>query len=204
MPWRMRLALTPKSKAYAMRHVPRLSAIILTCALAGCAPGYRQVAPGVSIGFHAADTEPFPGSVESFDSRRNRKVFVHPESRITQGDIKKVTHITIGPNDEILISFTVSGAEKMRRFSHERDGKMVAILVNGRVVYVPIVRGDLSAGLAMGGMTESAAIDLFEVLTRGKRAHREPEVELLQEAASAALPGARIMRNVRRAYPFLR
>jgi len=156
-----------KSTSQRMVHVRRLSALVLACALAGCSPGVRHVAPGVSIEFHAADTEAFPGSVESFDSRRNRKIFLDPESRLNQDDIKSVMHHTSGPNDEILISFTPSGAEKMRRFSRERDGKMTAILVNGRVVYAPIIRGDISTGLAMGGMTESAAIDLFELLTHG-------------------------------------
>lgn len=124
----------------------------------------------MSIEFHAADTQAFPGSVGSIDSRTDRKVFVHPESRIDQGDIESVVHSVSGPNDAILINFTARGAQKMRHFSHEHDGKMIAILVNGQVVSAPVVRGDLSAGVAIGGLTESAAIELFQLLTRGRSA----------------------------------
>jgi hypothetical protein len=80
-------------------------------------------------------------------SGSERSVYLHDEVIVTNGDIA-VARVVPGPGPEeysVGIEFKASGAQKMRAATGNHIGKLLAILLDGRVVMAPVLRTPISA-----------------------------------------------------------
>jgi preprotein translocase subunit SecD len=144
--------------------------VLSACGFA-CANGPREVAEGVSVEFHAASSESFPGGLETFDEQ-GKRLFVDPVPRLTARDVRKVFLPLSGMSDGVMMDFTTEGSARLRRFTREQSSKRIAILVNGRVVSAPLVQGEIADSVYIGARSEDDALRLFHLLSEGDAAQR--------------------------------
>jgi hypothetical protein len=69
-----------------------------------------------------------------------RKIYLHPETVVTNSDIAEATLVQNESAFGVSVVFKADGAEKMRRATQSHVGKPLAILIDGKVVMAPVVR----------------------------------------------------------------
>ena len=106
-------------------------AIILS---AGALPAQGQ------FGIHAASAEAVSGwqKMESED----RSVWVNPTATLVSADIERALPVRdpTGHNS-VTVVFTEAGAKKMRELSAAQMNKLVAMILDGKVIFAPLIRG---------------------------------------------------------------
>ena len=93
-------------------------------------------------------------------------VYLSPQVALTGHDIKSAEVLQTAEGPAVGVQFTKSGAEKLGRFTTENKGKLMAILVDGRVAMAPPIRSQLTEGkMLLGGkLTPERAAALAEAL----------------------------------------
>lgn len=102
-------------------------AIILS---AGALPAQGQ------FGIHAASAEAVPGWQKMVSEDRN--VWVNPTPAVVSADIERALPVRdpTGHNSVTLV-FTEAGAKKMRELSAAQINKLVAMILDGKVIFAP-------------------------------------------------------------------
>ncbi len=115
--------------------------------------------PRVRLELHRAETEPGEGLIESAVMGESKKVYLHREAEITNGDIQGASVTTDNSGQPVIsVALTVEGAKKMAALSKANLGKPLAIVLDGRVVMAPAIRSEMSGGVAItGNLTKEAA-----------------------------------------------
>ena len=92
------------------------------------------------FGFHAASAEPVAGwqKMESGD----KSVWVNPVPTLVSADVERALpgRVTEGHNAVTLV-FTEAGAKKMRELSAAQANKLIAMILDGKVIFAPRVSG---------------------------------------------------------------
>ena len=148
---------------------PRLAvAAAVLMALAASAFGIRALS--VRVGeVHAAmrfevrlgEDQPAPGLKPTKISQSGRVVYLHDEAVVNNSDIAGAKVIpgarlsTYG----VQVEFTAAGSAKMRAATKEHIGKPVAILLDGTVVTVPVVRTPIDTSAVISGNFTKAQAD---------------------------------------------
>ena len=74
----------------------------------------------------------------------NRTVWVAPTGGLTSADIQRAQPATDGNGGAgVGITFTEAGAGKMRELSKAQMNKLVALVLDGTVIWAPLVRGEI-------------------------------------------------------------
>ena len=100
-----------------------------------------------------AEQAPGAGLVEVTVQNSTEKVYLHPETIVTNADVVRaivVPGIT-SVNFNVAVTFSSAGAAKMSRATASHLNKPVAILINGRVVAAPVVRAQISDQAVISG-----------------------------------------------------
>ena len=100
-----------------------------------------------------AETQPAAGLVEAAVPDSSTKVYLHREAIVTNADVieaRVISGIT-SANFNVAVTFNSAGAAKMAKATTSHLNKPVAILINGRVVAAPIVRGPVSDQAVISG-----------------------------------------------------
>jgi preprotein translocase subunit SecD len=100
-----------------------------------------------------AETQPAAGLVEAPVPDSSTKVYLHRQAIVTNADVtsaRVVPGIT-SANFNVAVTFNRAGAAKMARAMASHLDKPVAILINGRVIAAPIVRGRISDQAVISG-----------------------------------------------------
>ena len=112
-----------------------MTAAIVAILLTGMAQ-----APQFSI--RAASAEPVDGwNRMELDGRA---VWVSPTVSLTSADIAKAEPATMPDGKKAIgIEFNDAGADKMRRLSAAQMNKLIAMVLDGRLIWAPLVRSEI-------------------------------------------------------------
>jgi len=82
-----------------------------------------------------------------------RKIYLHPETVITNSDIADASVVPGSRDGEfsVAVTFKADGAERMRRATQNHIGKPVAMLIDGTVVMAPVVRSAIGTQATLTG-----------------------------------------------------
>src|SRR5215467_7968975 len=114
----------------------------------------QQATPALTtLEVRLAEQAPGAGLVEATVQNSNEKVYLHPESIVTNADVVRATVVPgiTSVNFNVAITFNTAGAAKMSRATASHLNKPVAILINGRVVAAPIVRAQIAEQAVISG-----------------------------------------------------
>jgi len=114
----------------------------------------QQATPApTTLEVRLAEQAPGAGLVEATVQNSNEKVYLHPESSVTNADVVRATVVPgiTSVNFNVAITFNTAGAAKMSRATASHLNKPVAILINGRVVAAPIVRAQIAEQAVISG-----------------------------------------------------
>lgn len=100
-----------------------------------------------------AEDRPGDGLVETRVEGSDRVAYLHPEIVVANGDIAQSSVVPgEGPAEFwIRVEFTPAGAQKMRQATADHVGRPIAILVDGEVVAVPVLRAPISSSAVISG-----------------------------------------------------
>ena len=79
-------------------------------------------------------------------------VWVSPTSRLTSADVERAEVRTLANGDPAIgVVFTDEGARKMDALATEQMGQLIAILLDGKLVWAPVVRTNISKEAVLTG-----------------------------------------------------
>jgi len=79
-------------------------------------------------------------------------VWVAPASRLTSADIERAEARTLPNGDPAVgVVLTADGARKMAELSAAQADKPIAMLLDGKVIWAPIVRGNIGKEAVLSG-----------------------------------------------------
>ena len=134
-----------------------------------CAVGSVTAAPpdksSEPFEFRLAEAAPAKGLVEATVARTGRKIYLPKKAVATNKDIS-AARLTRDANGTIAveIEFTQGGSKKIARASKKHRRKPLAILLDGKVVAAPIIRGTISKKAVVLGMTRKQAARIVAVI----------------------------------------
>ncbi len=127
---------------------PSLAAALAVLSLGfatGLAPARPDEKPKVKIEFRRAETKAAEGLTEATVPGQKEKIYLHKAADATNEDIAEakvgVDGRTLDPAIEV--RFTKEGAKKIAKLSEEHAGKPLAIVIDGKVISAPILRGKI-------------------------------------------------------------
>ena len=93
------------------------------------------------------------GLREAVISGSGRKIYLHPETVVTNSDIAQAEVIQGdgASTFNVSVTFNAGGAAKMLRASQNHIGRPLAILLDGEVVMAPVVRSAVSTSAMISG-----------------------------------------------------
>lgn len=96
----------------------------------------------LKVEFHWAETTRGKGLTEAIKPEHGGKIYLHREIIIANKDILNAVAVK-HPDDidqyQIELTFTQQAAERMKKESQLHIGKLMAILINGKVIAAPLV-----------------------------------------------------------------
>jgi preprotein translocase subunit SecD len=100
-----------------------------------------------------AEEKPAAGLYEAKVSGTDRSVYLHAEAIVTNSDISRAYVIQADHSSQynVGVEFNPSGTEKMRAATASHIGKLVAILLDGRVVMTATVREPIAKSAVISG-----------------------------------------------------
>jgi preprotein translocase subunit SecD len=122
----------------------------------------QQATPApTTLEVRLAEQTPGAGLVEVTVQNSTEKVYLHPETIVTNADVVRATVVPgiTSVNFNVAVTFSSAGAAKMSRATASHLNKPVAILINGRVVAAPIVRAQISDQAVISGDFDRAQAD---------------------------------------------
>ena len=142
---------------------PSALVIVLPIFVCGCATGSsKPSSPAgekverISVEFRRAEMMPGPGLKEaSLETMLGRRavIYLHPQVELSNADIESA-RLTRGRGGQTSIAFhlTSRGEAKMRRLSRQMINKPLALLIDGKVVSVPVVKEEVGSPVTIEGV----------------------------------------------------
>lgn len=92
-------------------------------------------------------------------------VWVSPITRLTAADIERAEARTLpNGNPAVGVVFTADGAKKMVELSAAQANKPIALLLDGRLIWAPVVRGEIRNESVLSGLTPDQSQRLLTIL----------------------------------------
>ncbi|MEP7304006.1 MAG: hypothetical protein ABJA98_00675 [Acidobacteriota bacterium] len=114
--------------------------------------GTTAVLAAVRFEVRLAEDQPIPGLVVAQMPDAGRVIYVHPEIVVSNEDIAQSWVAQDGPDRfNVTVQLLPSGADRMRQATAMHVGRPVAILIDGRVVMVPVVRSPIGDSAVITG-----------------------------------------------------
>ena len=98
---------------------------------------------------HAASDQPVPGWQRM--DYNNQAVWVSPTASLTSADILRAEPSTRDGARAVGVIFSDSGARKMTDLSHEQINKLIAMVLDGKVIFAPKVRAEIGSQALITG-----------------------------------------------------
>jgi preprotein translocase subunit SecD len=114
-----------------------------------------------------AEDTPTPGLVVAQVGDSTRLIYLHPEIVVNNDDVEAAWVFQDTAGFGVALKFRPSGAQRMQRATTGHIGRPVAILIDGRVVSVPTLRGPISDSATINGAyTEAEAKRISDGIDR--------------------------------------
>jgi preprotein translocase subunit SecD len=125
----------------------------MTCMVLLLCASVLQAQSQLSI--HAASATPVEGWQRVQVEHSDRVVWVSPTAAISASDIEQATPAVTMPERfrSILITFTDAGAKKARDLSIAQRNKLVALVVDNKVLWAPNVQSEIAKESMLTGST---------------------------------------------------
>lgn len=106
----------------------------------------------IPLEIHAASSKATPGWRAMKTSLEKQDVWVSPTVRLTSADVERAELRTRDTGDPaVAVVFTEEGAKKMDALATEQMGQLIAIMLDGRLVWAPLVRTNISKEAMLTG-----------------------------------------------------
>ena len=122
------------------------------------------------VEIHAASSTAVAGW-QQMTSPAGTAIWVAPETRLTSADIERAEARTTpdaGPG--VALVLTDAGAAKMDALSRERTNEPIALILDGKVIWAPVVRGAIGKEARLtggpGGLTQEQIQRLLDSFKR--------------------------------------
>lgn len=138
------------------------------CAVAPAVPDEPVAA--VTMEIRLAKTEPTAGyHPVTKTGPQERIYYLAPTPALTTADIASARAVENGGGPLVEFTLTEPGAVKMREFTRNHIGELAAILVDGSIVAVPTIKGEISRqGVIHGNFTRDEAERIAAGLSAGR------------------------------------
>jgi hypothetical protein len=129
--------------------------------------GATSVLAAVRFEVRLAEEQPVPGLVVAQIGNSGQLIYLHPEIVVSNDDIAESSVVDQGGAVAIAIKFEPGGAERMRQATKGHIGRPMAVLIDGRVVMAPTLRGPISdSAMITGVYTRAEAERVVEGIGR--------------------------------------
>jgi len=98
--------------------------------------------------FRIGERQPGPGLTEMTVSGSKEKVYLREKVELSQADVAQASAEKTKERVEIMLVFTDAGKEKLAKLTGENKGKLLCIVVEGKLVAAPIIKSSIPAGKA--------------------------------------------------------
>ena len=86
-------------------------------------------------------------------------IWVAPAARLTSADIERAEARVLESGPAVAVVLTDDGAKKMAALSAEQNSKPIALLLDGQVIWAPVMRGSIGKEAVLtggpGGLTKT-------------------------------------------------
>jgi hypothetical protein len=113
--------------------------------------GTARLLAAVRFEVRLAEDTPAPGLMVAQVGDSARLIYLHPEIVVSNDDIEQAWVFQDPPGFGVALKFLPSGAERMQQATKAHIGRPLAILIDGRVVSVPTLRGAISDSATING-----------------------------------------------------
>jgi len=115
--------------------------------------GGATLQAAVRLEVRLAEAQPTLGLRPARIAGSDRVVYLHPEIIVTNDDISQCRVIQGNEPSHfgVAVEFNAAGADKMRKATAAHIGEHLAILIDGNVVAVPILRARISTSAEING-----------------------------------------------------
>ena len=103
----------------------------------------------------------------------NRRIYLHPTAIVTHRDVVEARAVRgrFDPSFNVEVKFTAEGSRRLANATRRHVGRPVAILINGRVVAAPVLKGVISDTAMISGTftrqeAERLAAELIALVER--------------------------------------
>lgn len=126
-----------------MNRVAALAFVLVVFLVAGTLPAEAQ------FGIHAASA----AAVQGWDRIQvgNRTLWVSPEASLTSTDIASAEQTRVEDRRAVAVTFNEAGSKKMRELTIAQKDKLVAVIVDGSVIFAPAIRSEISSAALITG-----------------------------------------------------
>ncbi len=124
---------------------------------------------GVAVRFEVrlAESKPTPGLTEATVEGSKTKVYLHDTAELTGSDVADARAVERDRKAAIEIVFTESARKKLASLTEKHVGKPLALLVDGKVAFAPILRAQIADGKAL--ITGNFTLEEAQRLAKGIR-----------------------------------
>ena len=112
-----------------------------------------------------AESKPAAGLQAFTVPGQDQKVYLHAEADLTNRDIAAAR---LAPGPALELSFTPEGQQKAARLSERHLGRPVAVLIDGKVVSVHVLRAKLTDRAVITGSFGPGEVERIVAGVRGK------------------------------------
>jgi SecDF, P1 head subdomain len=121
--------------------------------------GTTPVMAAVRFEVRLAEDQPVSGLIVARLPDSGRVIYLHPEIVVSNDDIAQSWVSQDGPDRfGVAVQLLPSGADRMRQATATHVGRPVAILIDGRIVMVPVVRSPIGdSAMITGSFTRAEA-----------------------------------------------
>ena len=112
-----------------------------------------KTAPAIKVEFRRAETKAHEGLSEATVVGSADKIYLHKNTELTNRDIAEaiVQLDSVYGQTAISVTFNEAGSKKMFKLTGEHQGKLLAILIDGKVVCAPTIQSPLKTGAIISG-----------------------------------------------------
>ena len=130
-----------------------IAAAIVTVSSPIWSRGDVAVHAAVRFEVRLAEDHPAPGLRETPIAGSDRVVYLHQEPIVTNADIARgrVVQGDSASRFGVAVELTEAGGQKMRQATADHVGRPIAILIDGQVVAVPVLRSPVGASALLSG-----------------------------------------------------
>jgi len=164
-----------------MSSLTTASVVLFICVVSACQKQtpLQTTHPCTKIEIHLAEKNPGRNLIEVTSSNSGRKIYLHEEVVITGRGIMRVNAVTYfnlleeipsgRPFYEVRVEFTKEAAQRLARVTAENRGKILALLVDGRVIADSVIHETIHDLIAIQDekMTKEHSEELAKLLNAG-------------------------------------